>query len=111
MFMFVGFLLIVLAGLIVWRFVIKFRKATGTTIKERFMAAFSDSGTIVIQRLMALSGSIIGGLVWLAELLNAPGVVAAIQAYLKPEYVAVAMVALAIITELVRRRKSSTDPI
>lgn len=110
MFIFVGFLLIVLAGLIVAQFVKKFRKAQGT-FKERFWAAFSDSGTILIQRILALIGSATGGLVWLAELANAPGVVAAIQAYLKPEYVAVAMVTLAIVTELVRRRKGSEDPV
>ena len=110
MFLFVGFLLLVLAALIVYRFMVKYRAATGS-FKERFWAAFSDSGTILIQRIMALSGSIIGGLVWLADLLNAPGVSAAIQAYLKPEYVAMAMVVLAIVTELVRRRKGSQDPV
>ena len=106
----VGALFFVLAALIIFGFVRKYRAATGT-VKERFMAAFSDSGTIVIQRFLAFCGSIIGGLAWLAEVLNAPGVAQAIQAYLKPEYVAVAMIALAIITEMVRRRGSSLDPV
>lgn len=105
----IGILLLVFLGLVIYSFIKKYRETSGT-VKERLISAYG-SLTILWQRFVTLIASGIGSLVWLADLLNAPGVASAIQTWMQPEYVALAMVLIAIVSELARRRGGSSDPV
>jgi hypothetical protein len=77
--------------------------ATGT-VWQRLLAAGKSSATILWQRFVIAVAALSNGLVWLADVANAPAVSDAIKAALQPQYVAAFVVAVAIITELARRR-------
>jgi len=80
-----------------------FRAAAGT-LWQRLLATGRESATILWQRFTIALASLADAVVWLAELLNAPGVAEPIKSVLQPQYVAALMVAVAIIGELARRR-------
>jgi hypothetical protein len=83
--------------------VMSYRAAVGS-VWQRLLAAGKDSATILWARFVVVAAWIVNALVWLAELLNAPNVAAAIQQYGGPKTVAAIMVTVAFITELARRR-------
>jgi hypothetical protein len=83
--------------------VIAYHRAVGS-VWQRTLAAGKQSATIVWARLVVIITAGISGLAWLADFVNQPGVSAAITTYLKPNVVAGIMVAVAVITELARRR-------
>jgi hypothetical protein len=83
-------------------FVRSFR-ASGT-VWQRLLATGRQSATILWQRFTIALAAFTDALLWLAELLNAPGVVEPIKSVLQPQYVAVFVVAVAIVSELARRR-------
>jgi hypothetical protein len=84
-------------------FVRSFRAASGT-VWQRLLATGRQSATILWQRFTIALAAFTDALLWLAELLNAPGVVEPIKSVLQPQYVAVFVVAVAIVSELARRR-------
>ena len=86
--------------------VISYRAAAGT-VWQRLLAVGKESATVLWSRFVVLVAGLTDGLVWLADLIGQPSVASAIQAYLKPSYVAGIMVAVAAITELARRRTLS----
>ena len=53
----------------------------------------------------------LGTLAQMADFLGAPGISAVISKYLDPQVVGLLMVFVAIVTEVIRRRNSSIDPI
>lgn len=95
--------ILAIAGYFAFELVIEYKHATGT-IWQRLIAAGKGSATILWSRFVAVvtAGSV--GLAELAEWLNAPGLKDAIQAYLKPDYVAAFTLFVVIITEVARRR-------
>ena len=97
--------LFLLAALIyvVLDFVRCYRAATGT-IWQRLLATGRHSATILWQRFTIALAGFADALVWLADLLNAPGVAEPIKSVLQPQYVAVFVVTVAIVGELARRR-------
>src|SRR5215470_263606 len=84
-------------------FIRSFRAAAGT-LWQRLLATGRESATILWQRFTIALASLADAVVWLAELLNAPGVAEPIKSVLQPQYVAAFMVAVAVIGELARRR-------
>ena len=84
-------------------FVRAYRAASGT-LWQRLLATSRHSATILWQRFTIALAAFADALVWLAELLNAPGVAEPIKSMLQPQYVAALMVAIAIVGELARRR-------
>jgi hypothetical protein len=86
-----------------YQFYAAYRAATGSRW-SRALAATEKSATILWARFVALIGLLTLGLSSLAETLGAPGVSAAIQQYLQPQYVAAVMIGIAVITEVARKR-------
>src|SRR5919204_3379674 len=84
-------------------FVRAYRAATGT-VWQRLLATSRHSATILWQRFTIALAGFADALVWLADLLNAPGVAEPIKSVLEPQYVAVFVVAVAIVGALARRR-------
>ena len=84
-------------------FIRSFRAAAGT-LWQRLLATGRESATILWQRFTIALAAFTDALLWLAELLNAPGVAEPIKSVLEPQYVAVFVVAVAIVGELARRR-------
>jgi len=97
--------LILLAALIyvVADFLRSYWTATGN-VWQRLLAAGRQSATILWQRFTIALAALADVLVWLADLFNAPGVAEPIKSVLQPQYVAVFVVAVAIVGELARRR-------
>lgn len=94
-----------------WRIVQGYRKATGTPW-QRFLAAFSDSATILWARILAFgSGAISFGISFLPALDPTSSIGTALQTVLQPKYVPWYTLAIAVIFEIVRRRPGSIDPI
>lgn len=106
----ITFAMLALLAYGLWDFYKRFRKATGT-VSERIMAAAYESGTILWSRFVAAIGVGLSALGSLADFLGAPGISAAITKYLDPQVVGLLFIFIAIVTEVVRRRKSSVDPI
>jgi hypothetical protein len=97
--------LILFAALVyvVFDFVRAWRAASGT-VWQRLLATGRHSATILWQRFIIALAGFADALVWLADLLQAPGVAEPIKSVLQPQYVAVLVVAVAIVGELARRR-------
>jgi NADPH-dependent ferric siderophore reductase len=79
-------------------------KTTVGSIWARSVAATKSSATILWARFSVVVTAAVGGLAYLADLVNAPQVATAITTYLKPSVVAAIMVASAVLTEWARRR-------
>jgi hypothetical protein len=101
----IAFTAVVLAifAYVVFDFAREYIRASGSTW-DRLIAAGKGSATIVWQRFVMLISAVAGGLASLADWLNAPGLADAIKDAMTPEYVAFFMIAVAIITEIARRR-------
>lgn len=97
---------VALVTFIVYDFVMEFKAATGTTW-ERLLAAGKQTETILWARFVALVGCLTQLLVQGADWLNAPGVADSIRTVMKPEYVAVYIVAIAFVTEFARRHNAT----
>jgi hypothetical protein len=80
-----------------------FFSAAGS-MRQRLWAAARHSATVLWARFCVAVAALVDVLVWIADLLNAPGVAGAIQSYLSPSVVAGIMIAIAVITEIARRR-------
>ena len=93
-----------------WTFYKGYRAATGS-VPARIIAAAKGSATILWAQFCALVGLATSGLVNLSDLLGDPSVGQAIQTYLKPQYVAAALVVISGITIWARTRKGSKDPL
>lgn len=91
------------AGFFIWEFVRDYSAAEGSAW-ERLLAAGKGSATIAWSRFSAIVAAMAGTLSGLADWLNAPGVSEAIQSCLKPEWVALYVLGVALIAELARRR-------
>ena len=87
----------------VYDFVTSYLAATGT-VWQRIIASGKGSLTIVWARFVVLISGASGGLVVLADYLNAPGVSDAIKTMVQPQYVMILLVAIPLITEFARRR-------
>jgi hypothetical protein len=83
--------------------VISYRSAVGT-VWQRVLAAGKQSATILWARFTIAVAALANGLIWLADLLNAPNVANAIQQFMGPKTVAAIMVTVAFVSELARRR-------
>jgi hypothetical protein len=79
-------------------------KAASGTVWQRLLATGRHSATILWQRCTIALAGFADALVWLADLLQAPGVAEPIKSVLQPQYVAVFVVAVAVVGELARRR-------
>ena len=97
--------LVLLAALVyvVVDFVRAYRTASGT-LWQRLLATGRHSATILWQRFTIALAGFADAVVWLADLLQAPGVAEPVRSVLAPQYVAVFVVAVAIVGELARRR-------
>jgi hypothetical protein len=84
-------------------FIRAYKSASGT-VWQRLLATGRHSATILWQRFTIALAGFADALVWLADLLQAPGVAEPIKSVLQPQYVAVFVVAVAIVGELARRR-------
>lgn len=80
-----------------------YKAAIGTTW-QRLLAAGKDSATVLWARFTVVVTGMVTGLVWAADLVNAPSVATAITTYMKPSVVAGIMITVALITELARKR-------
>jgi hypothetical protein len=96
-------ILLVILAYFVFDAVRAYKSAAGS-VWSRLLAAGKSSATIVWARFTVIVTTGVNGLVWIADLLNAPQVAAAITTYMKPSVVAGIMVAVALITEVARRR-------
>src|SRR5262245_14910368 len=98
--------LVAALGYVAIDFLRSFRAAAGT-VSQRLLATGRQSATILWQRFTMALAAFTDALLWLAELLNAPGVAEPIKSVLQPQYVAVFVVAVAVVSELARRRTLS----
>ncbi|HEY1361496.1 MAG TPA: hypothetical protein VGF60_04580 [Xanthobacteraceae bacterium] len=80
-----------------------FTRAAGS-LWQRLLAVGKQSSTLLWQRFVVLVAGLADALAWAADLLGEPSVASALQAHLKPSTVAAVMVAVAIVSELARRR-------
>lgn len=94
---------LVLAAFVIYTLGSGFRAATGT-VWERLLAAAQGSATILWARFSMLVGALATVLVEAADWLNAPGVADGIKAVMQPSYVAFFIIAMAVMSELARRR-------
>jgi hypothetical protein len=78
------------------------------TVWQRLLASAKCSATILWARFVTLVTAAVGGLVWLADLVNEPTLAAAITSYLTPRVVAVIFVGSALISAIARRRTLNT---
>ena len=88
---------------IAYRVVLNYRAAEGT-VWERLIVAAKNSATVLWQYVVIAGGTLLGWSVQLADALNMPEVRSVIQDNLKPEYVGLALVGIAIITVVARLR-------
>lgn len=93
-------------GFTVADFLREFFKTSGS-LGDRLMAAGKGSMTILWTRFCYLVGAVAGLLVTTADYFNAPGVADGIRQVMQPQYVALIGLAVAIITEMARRRTLS----
>jgi hypothetical protein len=99
----IDLILFAVLAYVVVDFIRSYKVASGT-LWQRLLATGGHSATILWQRFtIALVGSA-DAVVWLADLLQAPGVAEPVKSVLAPQYVAVFVVAVAIGGELARRR-------
>lgn len=82
-------------------------RATGGTGWEVMKASVKDSTTIAWARFVGLVGSLVDILLYAADWIGTPEIADAIRAMVTPEYAAYALLAMAVITELARRRRLS----
>jgi hypothetical protein len=88
-----------------------YKVATGTPW-QRFLAAFSHSETVLLARVGAfVSAAIAVGIDMLPTLDPDSSVGQKIAAIIPPQYAPVYMMIFALLIEMVRRRRSSIDPI
>ncbi len=81
----------------------EFASKTGT-VWERLLAAGKDSVTILWGRFVVIVSGLSGGLVVLADYLNAPGVGDTIKSVIQPQYVMALTIGIGLISEFARRR-------
>ena len=100
-----GIVLVVIAiiGYFGYEFYKGYREATGTPF-ERAVEAAKGSATILWARFVTLVGLATGGLASAADYLGDPSIGTAIQTYGKPQYIAAALVLIALITTWARKR-------
>jgi hypothetical protein len=95
--------ILAIAAYFIFDLVRGYKSAVGSAWR-RLLAAGKSSATILWARFTVLVTAAASALVFIADLVNAPQVAAAITTYLKPSIVAAIMVAVALITEIARRR-------
>jgi hypothetical protein len=76
---------------------------------ERIKAWFRHSATILWARIVGLSGFVLAALEATANLFELPGIRENIQLLLDPKYVPYYIIAIALVTELARRRTLKKD--
>lgn len=79
-------------------------RASSATGWHRYLDAAEGSATILWQKFVMVVSVAAGGLASIAEYFNEPSISSAIQAALKPQYVAAFMVFVAVITIWARKR-------
>ncbi len=85
-------------------FYIEYVKSTAVTTWAKFLDATKGSATILWSRFVIVIGSVAGFAGQAADALGEPSVSSAIQAALKPEYVAAFLVIVSLITIFARKR-------
>lgn len=106
-----GLLLIALAVLQLIHIYRAYQGSTGTT-KQKFLAAFKHSATILLARATAFGAAAVAWLVnFFPSLDPTSGLGQAIAAVLKPAYTPFYALGFALLFEVVRRRPGSVDPI
>lgn len=76
---------------------------------KRFMLVFKDSETILWARIQMLGGALLGLGAWASTFFSDPAVSTAVNGILDPKYVPIYIIALAAITDWVRRHRTTTD--
>lgn len=97
------FLFLFAAALVAWIAVsayITYRATPGTAL----ITAFEGSATLAWSRLLAASSALVTAAAACADYLGAPGVSDAIKAMIRPEYVPLFGIVVALVTEWARRR-------
>lgn len=84
--------------------VTRFRAAAGT-FGERLLAAGHQSATVLVQRVIVIAASAAAIVPTIADVLGNTSVAAALQTVIPGGIAPYYMVAIAVLTELVRRRK------
>src|SRR5712692_4313398 len=77
------------------------------TLWQKLLAVGRHSATILWARFTVAVAALADGAVWVADFLGSPQVAGAMQAHLDPRTVAAVMVAVAVVSELARRRTLS----
>lgn len=98
------FVLLALVNYIVYSFCIEYKRAQGQGL-ARVFAATRHSATILWARFVSLVGAFAGLLAGAAEYFNMPEVRDAITKVMRPEYIAVFLIFVAVVTEWARKRR------
>jgi hypothetical protein len=77
---------------------------------KRIKAFFRHSATILWARLVAVIGLLLAFSDQLLDLFSMPGIKDQVQAVLDPKYVPFYLIAIAVVTELARRRSLPRSP-
>lgn len=95
--------LLTIAAYVAYVVVSSYLASTGTAW-ERLLATSQNSATILWSKFVMLLGFATAGMDFVADLLGMPEVKDMIQSVMKPQYVAVFVLAVAAITILARKR-------
>lgn len=96
----IGFACAILGFLVFGFWISYYVRAKGTTWDKLF-AVFKDSATILVARLSAMSGLILGAVITLS---SDPSIQEYIRTMLRPEFVPFYLIALSLLVEIGRRR-------
>ncbi len=87
----------------IYDFVTTYYATTGG-VWQRLLATGKQSVTILWSRFVVVVSGLSGGLVLLADYLDAPGVADAIKSVVQPQYMIIVTVGIPLISEFARRR-------
>lgn len=107
----------IVAGLVIllivttMRFMAGYKAALGTP-REKFMAVFRRSGTILWSRILLYVSVLLAAFPSIAAIFtSSPEIQTALQSIFPPQYTPYYLIAVAIITEYVRRQPTSPAPL
>lgn len=92
------------AGYFVYVMWTSYKEQPEGSLWDKLLAAGSDSATKLWARFLALIGAMLGLVTSAADYLGDPQLSSVVQQYFKPDYVAYAMIGIAIVTIIARNR-------
>ena len=97
-------------AIVTYRLVAAYRAATGTPW-QRLLLVFRNSETVLWARAQVLVGALMALAEGATSFVQDPAISGAVQQIVKPEYLPFYVIAIGLVTELVRRHRTTPDPV